>query len=98
MGTLNPARWLYRKHEQQPETRVAIRRGLLGDLYIVMPAFELKDQSISLQIVVNALVSWIWVGFGLLAIGGGIALLPERALSVARSRTRVAAESTSSGV
>ncbi len=95
IGKLTPARWMYRKHEQQPETRVAIRRGLLGDLYVVMPAFELKDQSISLQVVVNALVSWIWVGFLVLAVGGGIALLPERAAYIARRRLPAGAQPAS---
>ena len=45
--------------------------GSAGDLYIVMPGFELKDQSVSLQIVVNPLVSWIWFGFGLLGARRG---------------------------
>jgi cytochrome c-type biogenesis protein CcmF len=83
LGKLYPAKWLYRKHEQEPATQVAIRRGFAGDLYIVMPGFELRDQSASLQIVVNPLVSWIWVGFGFMALGTLIALLPEQVLSFA---------------
>ena len=39
-------------------------------------------QSATLQIVVNPLVNWIWLGFGVLAFGTGIALLPERAYLV----------------
>jgi cytochrome c-type biogenesis protein CcmF len=73
-----PARWFYRKHEDQPTTEVAIRRTPAEDLYLVMPAYELKDQSMSLQVVINPLVNWIWVGFGILVLGTGIALLPER--------------------
>jgi cytochrome c-type biogenesis protein CcmF len=83
LGKMYPARWLYRKHEQEPVTQVAIRRGFWADLYLVMPGFELKDQSASLQVVINPLVSWIWVGFGLLTVGTAIALLPERAFSFA---------------
>ena len=40
----------------------------------------------SLQIVVNPLVNWIWLGFGVLAFGTGIALLPERAYSFALAK------------
>jgi cytochrome c-type biogenesis protein CcmF len=51
-----------------------------------MPGFDLKDQSVSLQIVVNPLVSWIWVGFGLMALGTLIGLLPEQVYSFAAAR------------
>ncbi len=34
------------------------------------------------RFVVNPLVNWIWFGFGVLALGTGIALLPERAVLV----------------
>jgi len=83
IGKMYPAKWFFRKHEEEPTTEVAIRRQITEDLYIVMPAFDLKDQSTSLHIVVNPLVNWIWLGFGLMALGTGIALLPERAYSFA---------------
>jgi cytochrome c-type biogenesis protein CcmF len=95
VGTLYPARWFYRKHEEQPTTQVAIRRALDEDLYLVMPAYELKDQSMSLQVVVNPLVSWIWMGFGILVLGTGIALLPERAFEFALGRVPAGAATTS---
>ena len=83
IDTMYPAKWFYRKHEEQPTSEVAIRRGMAEDLYLVLPAFELQDQSVSLQIVINPLVDWIWVGFGVMALGTGIALLPEGAYSFA---------------
>ncbi len=85
IDTLYPAKWAYRKHEQEPTTEVAIRRSFAEDLYIVLafqPA-DLATQTATLQIVVNPLVDWIWFGFGIMAIGTGIALLPERAYSFA---------------
>jgi len=78
-----PANWFYRHHEEEPTTEVAIRRGFAQDVYIVMPAFDPKDQSASYHIVINPLVDWIWFGFAVIAIGTGIALLPERAYSFA---------------
>jgi cytochrome c-type biogenesis protein CcmF len=83
IGRMYPAKWFYRKHEEEPTTEVAIRRGIAEDVYIVMPAFDPKDQSASLHIVINPLVNWIWFGFGIIALGTGIALLPERAYSFA---------------
>jgi cytochrome c-type biogenesis protein CcmF len=95
VGRMYPAKWYFRKHEEQPTTEVAIRRSLSEDLYLVMPAFDLKDQSASLQVVVNPLVNWIWVGFGVMALGTGIALLPERAFTFALARMPSGAVTTS---
>jgi cytochrome c-type biogenesis protein CcmF len=72
-----PGKWLYRQHEQEPVSQIAIRRNPIEDLYIVMPDFDLQTQSVSLQVVINPLVDWIWVGFCLLALGALMALLPE---------------------
>jgi cytochrome c-type biogenesis protein CcmF len=78
-----PARWFYRKHEEEPTTEVAIRRGFAEDLYLVMPAFSVEDQTASMGIHVNPLVDWVWAGFGLLAIGTAVALLPDTVFSFA---------------
>src|SRR5690606_20137227 len=91
IGNMYPAKWFFRKHEDQPTTEVAIRRSFAEDLYVVMPAFDLKDQSASLHIVINPLVNWIWVGFGIMALGTGIALLPETAYAFAAAKVPAAA-------
>src|SRR5215213_2897747 len=93
-----PAKWFFRRHEEEPTTEVAIRRGVGEDLYIVMPAFDLQDQSASLHVVVNPLVNWIWVGFGVMALGTGIALLPERAYSFALAKLPAEAASTTTAL
>jgi cytochrome c-type biogenesis protein CcmF len=86
VGRLYPARWFFRKHESEPTTEVAIRRTITEDLYVVLAAYTVEDQTGSFQVVVNPLVNWIWLGFGVLALGTGIALLPERAFSYALAR------------
>lgn len=86
-----PGKWLYRRHEQEPVSHVAIRRSAAEDLYIVLAGFELQDQSASLQVVINPLVDWIWAGFGILALGTMIALLPEQALSFAAVKSPASA-------
>ena len=86
LGSLYPARWFYRKHEEEPTTEVAIRRTPAEDFYISVGGYDPKDQSVSLQIVINPLVNWIWFGFAVMAIGTGIALLPERTFAFALAK------------
>jgi len=94
MGPMQPAKWFFRKHEQEPTTEVAIRRGVWEDIYIVMAAFDVQTQSATLHVVINPLVNWIWVGFGVLALGTFIALLPERALAFAPAQVPGGAATT----
>jgi len=86
LGTMYPAKWFYRSRPNEPTTEVAIRRSLAEDLYIVMAAFELGEQSASVEVHVNELVNWIWIGFGLMALGTGVALLPETVFAFAGAR------------
>jgi len=81
-----PARWFFRKHEDQPTTEVAIRRTFAEDLYIVMPQFDAAEQSANVEITVTPLVNWLWLGFGVMALGTLIALLPETAFAFAVAR------------
>jgi cytochrome c-type biogenesis protein CcmF len=88
IDTAYPAKWFFRKHEEEPTTEAAIRRTFAEDLHLVL-AFQPSDleaQSASLQIVINPLVNWIWFGFGMLAFGTGITLLPERTYSFALAK------------
>jgi cytochrome c-type biogenesis protein CcmF len=80
---LSPAKWYFRKHEDQPTTEVAIQRSFAEDLYLVLAGYEMQEQTASLEFHINPLVNWIWMGFGILAVGTLIALLPEAAFSFA---------------
>ncbi|HUQ88946.1 MAG TPA: cytochrome c-type biogenesis CcmF C-terminal domain-containing protein [Vicinamibacterales bacterium] len=83
---MRPAKWYFRKHEEEPTTEVAIRRSFAEDLYIVMAAFAIEEQTASVEVHINPLVNWVWFGFGILAIGTGIALLPETSMSFAMAK------------
>jgi cytochrome c-type biogenesis protein CcmF len=83
LGTMYPARWYFHDREDDPTTEVALRRGLAGDLYIVLAAFDVEVQSVTLMVKVNPLVNWIWLGVGIMILGTVITLLPERALAFA---------------
>jgi cytochrome c-type biogenesis protein CcmF len=77
LARMYPARWYYRKHEEEPTSEVAIRRGIAEDIYLVLAAFSVDEQSAGMSIVVNPLVNWVWTGFGVLGVGTALALLPE---------------------
>jgi cytochrome c-type biogenesis protein CcmF len=83
IAEMTPARWFFAKHEDQPTTEVAIRRAAGEDVYIVLAAYDIGTQNATYAVTINPLVNWIWFGFGILAIGTGIALLPERAFAFA---------------
>ena len=85
LAKMYPARWAFFKHEE-PTTEVAIRRRLSEDFYLNMPAFQVKDKSASLEITINPLVNWIWLGFAVMALGTGIVLLPESTFAFAMAK------------
>jgi cytochrome c-type biogenesis protein CcmF len=88
---LRPARWFFNKHEDEPTTEVAIRRALAEDLYVVLASYDASTQSATYAVTINPLVNWIWVGFGVIALGTGLALLPETAFAFAASKVPAAA-------
>ena len=47
---------------------------------------------------VNPLVNWIWLGFGIMALGTGIALLPERAFAFALAKLPAEAATTTAAL
>jgi hypothetical protein len=85
-GTMRPAKWFFNKRESEPTTETAIRRRISEDLYIVLAGYEAGPQQAVYTITVNPLVNWIWLGFGILAIGTGIAMMPERAYVFAAAK------------
>jgi cytochrome c-type biogenesis protein CcmF len=91
IAKMYPARWFFRGREDEATTEVAIRRSLGGDLYLVMPSFDVPTQSATVEITVTPLINWVWFGFGVLAIGTLIALLPETTFAFAASRVAAGA-------
>jgi cytochrome c-type biogenesis protein CcmF len=94
IGELQPARWFYAHHEDEPRTMVAMRRTMGEDLYVVLAAYEAQSQGATYAITINPLVNWIWFGFGVLAFGTIIALLPERTFAFASAKVPAGAVTT----
>jgi cytochrome c-type biogenesis protein CcmF len=91
---MRPAKWFYARHEETPTTEVAIRRAPGEDLYIVLAGYDVATQTATYAVTINPLVNWIWFGFAVLAIGTGIALLPERAFAFAAAKVPEGAVTT----
>jgi cytochrome c-type biogenesis protein CcmF len=96
IAEMTPARWYFEKRPNEPTTEVAIRREPTEDLYIVLTTdFDPATQTVTYAITVNPLVNWCWLGFGILAIGSIISLLPESMFAVAMAKLPAAAVTTS---
>ena len=94
IGEMAPARWFFNKHAEDPTTEVAIRRAVSEDLYLVLGGYDIAKQSATYAITVNPLVNWIWFGFGVLALGTVLTLLPESAFAFAAVKVPVGAATT----
>ena len=95
LAEMRPAKWFFNKHEEEPTTEVAIRRAPGEDLYIVLAGYSVEDQTATYAVTINPLVNWIWLGFGVMAIGTGLALLPESAFAFAAVKLPAGAATTS---
>jgi cytochrome c-type biogenesis protein CcmF len=95
VGSMYPARWYFRGHEQEPTTEVALRRTPSDDLYLVLAEYDVPSQSATLKVMINPLVNWIWMGIGIVLIGTFIALLPERTFAFAAANVPAGAATTS---
>jgi cytochrome c-type biogenesis protein CcmF len=68
---------------------VAIDRGLLRDLYVVLDGYAAGGGRAVLQIFVNPLVSWLWLGGALLVAGCLFSLWPRPEMLAAPRSHRI---------
>jgi cytochrome c-type biogenesis protein CcmF len=87
LGTMEPERRMY-KSSQQPTSEVAIRRRLNEDLYLNFAGVSNDNQRAVIQAYVFPLVTWIWIGFWVLAVGTLVCLIPSK-VRLAYARTQV---------
>ncbi|MEE8471730.1 MAG: cytochrome c-type biogenesis CcmF C-terminal domain-containing protein [Dehalococcoidia bacterium] len=62
----------------QPVTEVAIRSSLTEDLYVILGGANASGLA-AFRVLINPVVSWIWLGGAFMLLGGLIALWPEGA-------------------
>jgi cytochrome c-type biogenesis protein CcmF len=77
LGVLRPAKKFY-PQEQSPIAYVDYRLGLTEDVYLVLGDFARDGSHATVKLLVNRLVSWIWIGGLVLTLGALLAILPEK--------------------
>jgi cytochrome c-type biogenesis protein CcmF len=83
VSVLRPENSFYRDVEQWV-TEVAIGPGLDEDVYVVLLGLS-EDDKASFQILINPLMSWLWIGGALMLLGTVAALWPGRPLMATSS-------------
>ena len=89
LGSMNPSKEFYDGFDS-PNSEVAIYSTPLEDLYLILNSWD-AQQTAALKLVVNPLVSWIWVGGYVLVFGAIIAFWPD-ARERRRETARIAIE------
>jgi cytochrome c-type biogenesis protein CcmF len=56
---------------------IGLRSGLREDLYVILNSVG-EDGRVSIQAFVNPLVTWIWIGGGVMLVGTTVAFWPDR--------------------
>jgi cytochrome c-type biogenesis protein CcmF len=77
IDTMLPEKRFYKKPEQ-PTTEVAIRSTLGADLYLVLGSYDEPTKMATIQAYVNPLISFLWWGGIVLALGTGVTIWPTR--------------------
>jgi cytochrome c-type biogenesis protein CcmF len=81
-GTIAPEEVLFRS-QRSVMTNIGLRSGLREDLYVILNSVG-EDGRVGIQAFVNPLVTWIWIGGGVMLAGTAVAFWPDR-----RERRRV---------
>jgi cytochrome c-type biogenesis protein CcmF len=76
-STLSP-RLNYYGNTDEPITTPAVRSRPQGDVYLTLIAFDEQGANVTLTMIVEPLVMWIWIGGLVVALGGFLAMLPAR--------------------
>jgi cytochrome c-type biogenesis protein CcmF len=74
-GTITSEKVLFRR-QQSVMTNIGLRWGLREDLYVILDSVG-DDGRASIQASVNPLVTWLWIGGGVMLVGAVIAFWPD---------------------
>jgi len=84
---LRPQRRKYDKSSMN-NTEVALRCGLGEDLYVILRGMNEKGQTV-LTVLVNPLVTWIWIGCIVMSVGAGLCVLYRAPRSIELQEPKV---------
>ncbi|MCL5735344.1 MAG: heme lyase CcmF/NrfE family subunit [Actinobacteria bacterium] len=85
VGTVSPVKEYYPRKDQN-WTRIDRNSNLSRDVYVALLDYSPDTGQADVQVDINPLVSWLWIGGFVMALGAVIAMWPDR-----RESRRVAA-------
>jgi len=74
LGALYPRMSQYENQREQIGSP-AVRSSLTEDLYVSI--HNIDSASVGLLVLINPMVSWIWIATAIMALGGLVALVPS---------------------
>lgn len=77
IATIRPGKYVYRSHPDMPTTEMWIMSSLRDDLDAILGSADPASETITLKLIVNPLVPWVWVGSILLIIGTIVSMWPD---------------------
>ena len=89
VGVLYPEKRIY-PVQAMPTTEAAIQNGIFGDIYLVI-GDEQQDGGWAVRSYIKPFANWIWLGCGLMALGGLVSLSDRRYRVAAGARKSAAA-------
>jgi cytochrome c-type biogenesis protein CcmF len=65
-------------NQDQPRTHVGVRSLLREDIYVILEDVDVESQRAGVHVHLHPGVLWLWVGSGVLLLGGLLAIWPYR--------------------
>ena len=81
VATLEPGRRFFTNFPDQPTAIVAVDSTLARDLYVFTQGWD-QNRKAEIQVFVNPLAKWLWIGGGVYALGGLLAFGVFRSVPV----------------
>ncbi len=75
---LTPEKYVHRNYNQ-PVTEVAVHSTPIEDLYVILADWD-RNQTAAFTVLVNPLIMWIWIGGGVMLLGGLVCFWPQRVI------------------
>jgi len=72
VATLRPGRRFFSNFPEQPVAIVAVHSNLQRDLYVFVQGWNAQRRA-EIQVFMNPLVTWLWIGGGVYTLGGLLA-------------------------
>jgi cytochrome c-type biogenesis protein CcmF len=88
---LEPGRRFFTNFPDQPVAIVAVDGNLKRDLYLFVQGWD-AERLTEIQVFVNPLQQWLWIGAGIYVAGGLLAFAPFRTRRVVEVEAEVPAD------